>query len=106
MEIIRERLEEILKQKGLSIRDLGTLTGINYSTIARYIRGERSPKFEQVQALAKALGVSPEWLTGEDKTDPDDTEMIRKVADAMKGLDERQMVLLLAFIKSIKGEEE
>ena len=106
MEIMKERLLALMQEKGLSTRDLGNGCGISHATIARYIKGERQPKYEQVVAMAKSLGVSPEWLLGIDDKQSMDDDMTVQIVEAMKGLDRKQMVLLLAFIKSMRGTDE
>ena len=106
MEIIIERLLQTMMQHDLSARSLADKCGISNGSVSKYIKGERQPKYEQVVAMAKALGVSPEWLLGIDDKQSLDDDMTVQIVEAMKGLDRKQMVLLLAFIKSMRGTDE
>lgn len=46
--------------------DLERETGIARSAISRYLSGEYEPKSKPIYELAKALGVSEQWLMGYD----------------------------------------
>ncbi len=52
------RLKEIRNRKGLSIRSLATICGIGFATVYRIEAGKVAPKFDTLEKLAKALGVS------------------------------------------------
>ncbi len=41
---------------------LGALVGVSQPTAADWLNGVRTPSIEQVEALARALGISPGWL--------------------------------------------
>ena len=53
-----ERLRALRKKAGLTQEQLADSTGFSLMTIRRWEWGERSPRVEEVKALAKALGVS------------------------------------------------
>lgn len=61
-----ERLNELMKEKGLAQADLVKGTGIERSRISLYCSGRNDPKFEPVYKLALYLCVSPVWLMGFD----------------------------------------
>ena len=52
------RLRAFRKKAGLTQEQLADSTGFSLMTIRRWEWGERSPRVEEVKALAKALGVS------------------------------------------------
>ena len=52
------RLRALRKKAGLTQEQLADSTGFSLMTIRRWEWGERSPRVEEVKALAKALGVS------------------------------------------------
>jgi transcriptional regulator with XRE-family HTH domain len=60
------RLREAMQLSGKKQADLVRDTGLNKSTISRYISGAVEPRLEQTHSLAKALGVDPMWLWGYD----------------------------------------
>lgn len=54
---IADRLKEAREKKGITLRELSELTGINTSNISRIERGEVSPNLDTLQNLCKALGL-------------------------------------------------
>lgn len=58
------RLSLLLRQRGLSQRDLAEMVGLTPAAISRYVSGERKPKAIILAKIAKSLGVQPEDLTG------------------------------------------
>lgn len=61
-----ERLQQAMDLIGKKQADLVEATGLNKSTISRYMSGQVEPKQKAVMALAKALDVSEMWLWGYD----------------------------------------
>jgi len=57
-----ERLEGLLKSKGISAEDLARMSGLNATSVSRYRSGAREPTASGLLALAVALGVTMEWL--------------------------------------------
>ena len=52
------RLRACRKKAGLNQEELAERTGVSIMTIRRWEWGERSPRVDEIKALAKALGVS------------------------------------------------
>lgn len=65
---VGERIQKARKQAGMKQSDLAEKLGIATITIGQYERDKRQPRLEQLEAIAKALGVSTAYLTGEIKT--------------------------------------
>ena len=63
-DLFASRLSLLLRQRGLSQRDLAGMVGLTPAAISRYVSGERKPKAIIVAKIAKSLGVRPEDLTG------------------------------------------
>ena len=61
-----ERLQKIMKERGLTQKDIIDITGITKSSICMYVSGEREPSQKALYILAKALNVSEVWLMGFD----------------------------------------
>ena len=57
-ETFNDRLRRLRKKSGLNQEELAERTGFSIMTIRRWEWGERSPRVDEVKALAKALGVS------------------------------------------------
>jgi transcriptional regulator with XRE-family HTH domain len=65
-------MKEIREDRGLTLADLERITGIDRSTLNRYENGKRSTTIEKGLVVAKALGVSVEFLAGGETVVPDD----------------------------------
>lgn len=60
------RLNLALAARGKKQIDLVQATGVNKSTVSRYLRGEREPKQSALFKIAGFLEVSEAWLLGYD----------------------------------------
>ena len=63
---VGENIRRIRKQRGLTIKQLGRMVGVNESYIRAYESGRRNPKPSSLETIAKALAVNPEVLAGSD----------------------------------------
>lgn len=61
-----ERLNELLKVKGITKSELAKRCDIDRSNITRYCRGDYEAKQDVVYRIANAMNVSPTWLIGYD----------------------------------------
>ena len=66
---IGENIRTIHKEKGISQKGLGKMTGLSNVLINNYEHGVKKPKIETVKKNAEALGVDVEILTGEELTE-------------------------------------
>lgn len=62
-----DRLRQIRKQRGLTQEELAKLLDTSKQVISRYENGQRSPKITTVNEYAKMLGLSLDYMLGEDK---------------------------------------
>ena len=60
------RIQEIMDERDWAPADVARASGLNKSTISRYLSGEMEPKQNSVIKLAKGLDVSEMWLWGYD----------------------------------------
>lgn len=75
-----DRIKRLLKDKGWSGRELARRAGLPPSTVARWIRGETSPQWEDAEALSRALGVpASTFLEGASDLSDDERLLIRAV---------------------------
>lgn len=63
---IGENIRRIRKERGLTLKQLGDEVGVSEAYIRAYESGRRNPKQQSLEALAKALHVNVEALTGAD----------------------------------------
>lgn len=66
-----EQLRSLRAQKGISQQKLADLSGISQASIYQWEKGTRKPKYEQLQKLAKALGITIPYLLGEEGIEDD-----------------------------------
>lgn len=64
--IIKDRLNEAMRLRGLNLSELAELSGLNKSSVSRYLTGKMIPRTAAIGKLAQALGVSPSWILGYD----------------------------------------
>lgn len=62
------KINDLLFEKGISQEDFSNMTKIGQTSISRYRNGTALPKQENIDAIAKALGVSSEYLVGKSET--------------------------------------
>ena len=75
------RLKQLRKSKGLNQTQLAEKIGVSLLTVFRWEKGERTPRIEEVKALAKALGVSEAELLNDSHDNNSWTINIRCVAE-------------------------
>jgi transcriptional regulator with XRE-family HTH domain len=67
MEVDAVRLRRLRERRALSLRELSSLSGVNYNSIWRIEAGRTGAKPRTVRRLAEALGVEPhELLKGDE----------------------------------------
>ena len=64
---MKNRINELRKERKLTLRELAGFIGINYSTIACYETDKREPNIEMLKKLASFFEVSLDYLCGYDK---------------------------------------
>ena len=64
-----EKLTLLRQERGLNMTEFAKLLGTSKQVIARYEKGENTPKITTVAHYAEVLGVSLQYLINEDCTD-------------------------------------
>ena len=62
--IVKDRLNEALKYRSLTASQLAEKSGVNKSSVSRYLSGERIPRSDAIYKMATALNVDPSWILG------------------------------------------
>jgi len=78
------RLSELMKEKGHNQSSLGALLGCKYQTIGNYMKGNRMPDGDRIVEIARAFGVSADYLLGLAKNPT--TDATAKAAQEYTGL--------------------
>lgn len=110
------RLRELRKNKGLSLRDLATLVNMSYSNIASIERGEVLLKEDTAKIFASFFNVSLDYLLGNIDSpnalkltvydsDGSVTEMQHELLDATKGLTTDDMEEICKYIDYLKSKK-
>ncbi len=61
---VGRRIDLLLKEKGMTRKELSEKSGISEAAICRYINGSRQPKTVCLNSIARALDTPIEQLTG------------------------------------------
>ena len=59
LELVRDRLWSISKDKGITLEDIEDRTGFSYSQVYRIVRGKNNMSISGLIAVCKALEVQP-----------------------------------------------
>lgn len=94
---IGTRLAILLKERGMSQKQLAEATNLTPAAVSRYINNERIPRATTIAAIAKALGVSPADITGTEREKETD-EAVRLIARNASSLTEAQRTELIAAL--------
>ena len=62
--VLGTRISDLLKQNGLSQKELAGRIGVTNVSMSRYINGDRIPKGSVIVNIATALQVDAEYLLG------------------------------------------
>lgn len=90
-----EKLRELRKEKGISLKELGAEMGVAESTMSLYENGKRQPDYETLLKLAEYFGVSVDYLLrGNDNFDRLPEELVILNRNAKKMSPEKRKKLL------------
>ena len=80
-----ERLKQEIKEKNTTQAWLAATTGVSFGTLRKWLTNKTMPNADQAVAIARALGVTVEYLvTGTDSSDPwvrEHRELIRDLKE-------------------------
>lgn len=96
--IIKDRLNEALKLRKMTAAELAKLTGLNKSSVSRYLSGSSIPRSLAIGKMAQALHVSPAWVLG--YSVPMEAEEVKPVMDVNK-LSKENYARLMAYYQAL-----
>ena len=94
------KLAALLKERGMSQKELAEAACLTPASVSRYVNGEREPRVLTVAALADVLGVKPSDIIGTS----DEQEMDTAVSFIVRNIDkltEAQRVELIAALSKL-----
>ena len=83
---MKNRLKQLRKEKGLTLDDIQSQTGIKRGTYNNYENGTTNPKLETWQALSDFFEVSVPYLQGElayDDLMPEGKKLVGRINDVI-----------------------
>lgn len=69
-ETFKNRLAEMLKNKGMKQKDLADALSVSEVTVSRWLSGERKLSMETVEKIADVLQTTPAYLMSENELQP------------------------------------
>jgi len=104
LENFGQRLERIRKDAGLSQTALANRVNTSQSAISQMESGDRKPSFDMLRHLARALGVKPSYLLGDEveKLSPEEESHFRQY----RSLPEEARDELRTFAKFLRQQHE
>lgn len=63
----REKVTNLMSERGINQKQLSQLSGITESSISRYLHSSQRPRMDVVVNIAKALHVETEYLLDDDE---------------------------------------
>ncbi len=101
----KDRLRESIEYKGLLIKEIAAIAGINNNTFLSYVDARGSlPNVETAVKIAKALDVSVEYLvTGEEAEKLPDSKNseIQEIINDLSTLDKNQLLTVKKMIHAL-----
>ena len=102
------RLTQAMSWRGMNGDDLARASGVHKSLISRYKKNDKEPRDDNVEAMAKALGVNQQWLRGYD-VPPEDipgsqltvSPREKQLIEDYRACDELTQIKIENFIKSL-----
>ena len=89
--ILKDRLSTAMLHRDMNGSELASKSGLQKSSVSRYLTGENIPRPSALIKMAEALDVSPAWLLGYDVPMESSAEYIR--IDIGKLTEENQLRL-------------
>ncbi|TRX35077.1 helix-turn-helix domain-containing protein [Flavobacterium restrictum] len=101
-------ITQLRKEKGLSRDDLGAIVGTSGAVIGRYEREEITPSVEIANKIAQALGVSLDYLVGNNSVMVKDKKIVERIEDiaSMPDSEQKQIFSVIdALIRDYKAKK-
>lgn len=101
--------QSLVRDRGISLKEISEVTGIGYSTVGNYNQGSRIPNAKNAQLLSEYFGVSIPYLLGYEENSmankPNATILIELVKE-LYSIREKRSSLHQKYIELDKKEKE
>ncbi len=114
--VLKDRIREARNQAGLSQTELANKIGVKWQTVQKYENGIISNvPSDKIEAMAKAMDVTPAYLMGWDEEEPEDEvwelrQQLREqpgmqiLFDAAKGVSKEDLEMAAEIVRRFKRE--
>ncbi|WP_342330259.1 helix-turn-helix transcriptional regulator [Pedobacter sp. FW305-3-2-15-E-R2A2] len=105
---IGSKISTLRKEKGWSQGDLAKKINASREIIGKYERNENLPSIEMVAKMAKAFGVTTDFLIGEGENASYDKEIVDRINDIQKMDAETKSILfnvIDTYIQNFKTKQ-
>lgn len=103
-EIMAHNIKVYMQRKNVDRKKLCADLGFKYTTFCDWVNGNAYPRIDKIEMMAEYFGCSKADLVEEHKEPEYDPRLDMVVTD-FKKLDERQIRLLLEYMKALKGDD-
>ncbi len=76
MKQIGNRIKELRKEKGMTLKDLGDAINFNYSNLSKIERGDRKPTLELLESLADFFNKDISYFFGNKEEVPEELQKL------------------------------
>lgn len=83
---VSQQLQTLLKERGLTQTEAAALCKMSVARFHNYVSGYRTPDLDTVMRMAKALGVTTDYLMGFNFDAPDLAEVVLRLLE-LEGVD-------------------
>lgn len=97
-----DRLQGLLRDQGVTQKDLAIRIGTTEATISRYVSGDREPKADVLANIATALHTTSDYLLGIERDEYDFPRVKRLIARNASAMTDQER---RALISALFGEE-
>lgn len=113
MKTFSERLRYVLNEKKITQSELSKMTGIGKSSLTAYLKGEYTPKQNNIYKIAKALNIPTFYLIGWEKYDKSidlqklkaDVDMFDKILSNYNQNEALQLSKIIENFNSIEDKQ-
>lgn len=108
------RMRTIRRSLGLTLKQLGDIVGLSEGAISHYETGRRQPDPEMLLSIANALGVSADYLLGNDSqlqsvqpasedSSTVENRLMHEIMDELRNTPDDMQDNILSYIRFLKS---
>lgn len=102
-ERLHHRLKALMKDKGLTQRELAIKTGLTEASVSKYLSGLRVPHMDALVVLARALDTETDYLLGIKNEGKSKYQIIEKaIIENKNGLTSEERMNLIILLSKDK----